>query len=89
MGIWSRLLSRLLAYQILNQDRSNKDDYSDQELLKQAHLELVCAHNMFARVLDEDMIDCAIFNINAAEKRYNYLIKRIKQTHYAGSDGCC
>ncbi|MGS0763079.1 DUF2508 family protein [Syntrophomonas curvata] len=83
MGIWSRLYSQFLAYRILGDDRPDKQDYSDKQLLKQAHLELMCAHNMFARMLDEDMVDCAIFSINAAEKRYNYLIKQIKQERYS------
>lgn len=79
MGRWSRLYSRLRYYRVLNNDDQDKADYSNQELLKQAHLELMCAHNLFTRVVDEDMVDCAIFSINAAEKRYNYLIKKIKQ----------
>lgn len=83
MKIWSRLYRQLLACRVLYDDRRDKADYSNQELLKQAHLELMCAHNMFARVLDEDMVDCAIFSINAAEKRYNYLIKKIKQERYS------
>mgnify|MGYP000852365251 FL=1 len=86
MKIWSRLYSQLLAYRILDDDSSNKTDYSDQQLLKQAHLELMWAHNMFARVVDQDMVDCAIFSINAAEKRYNYLIKKIKQEHDSRQD---
>jgi len=79
MGKWSRLCSLILAYRVVPDENRDRGDYSNQQLLKQAHMELMCAHNMFARVLDEEMVDCAIFSINAAEKRYNYLIRKIKQ----------
>lgn len=83
MRIWSRLYSCLQAYCCFNDDRLEKADLSDQDLLKQAHMELDCAYNMLSRVVDEEMVDCAIFSINAAEKRYNYLIKKIKIQHKA------
>lgn len=83
MGKWSRLCRLILAYPTVPGENRDREDYSDQQLLKQAHMELMCAHDMFARVLDEDMVDCAIFSINAAEKRYNYLIKKIKQENYS------
>jgi len=40
---------------------------------------------MFARVVEEEMVDCAIYSINAAEKRYNYLYKKIKHEYNAPS----
>jgi hypothetical protein len=85
MEIWSRLYSWLKTCRLLNENQLEDSDFSDRELLKEAHLELMCAHNMFARVVDEEMVDCAIFSINAAEKRYNYLYKKIKQEYNAPS----
>lgn len=81
MGIWSRLYSQLQTCGLLNEKQQENLDFSDRELLKEAYQELICAQNMFARVVDEEMIDCAIYSINAAEKRYNYLYKKIKQEH--------
>lgn len=85
MGIWSRLYSRLKTYRLLNENDQENIEFSDQELLKEAHQELICAYNMFARVVDEEMVDCAVYSINAAEKRYNYLYKKIKQEYNAPS----
>jgi hypothetical protein len=81
MGIWSRLYSWLKTCRLLNENVQENIEYSDQELLKTAHQELMWAYNMFARVVDEEMVDCAIYSINAAEKRYNYLYKKIKQEY--------
>ena len=85
MGIWSRLYSRLQTCGLLNERQQEDTDFSDRELLKEAHLELICAQNMFTRVVDEEMVDCAIYSIYAAEKRYNYLYKKIKQEHSSPS----
>ena len=82
MQIWSRLYSWLKTYHLLNGNQQKHVAFSDRELLKEAHQELMCAHNMFARVVDEEMVDCAIYNINAAEKHYNYLYKKILLCHY-------
>lgn len=55
----------------------------DEELLREAHRAVMEAHNLLTRVQDEDMIDCAIYNLKAAEKRYDYLLRRIKEQHRA------
>lgn len=85
MEIWSRLYSWFKTCRLFNENELENMEFSDQELLKEAHRELMCAHNMFARVVDEEMVDCAIYNINAAEKRYNYLYKKIKQEYNSES----
>jgi len=88
MQIWSRLYSWLKTYHLLNGNQQKHVAFSDRELLKEAHQELMCAHNMFARVVEEEMVDCAIYSINAAEKRYNYLYKKIKHEYNAPSYSC-
>lgn len=81
MGIWSRLYRWLKTCRLLNENKQENIEFSDRELLKEAHRELMCAYNMFARVVDDEMVDCAIYSINAAEKRYNYIYKKIKQEY--------
>lgn len=81
MEIWSRLYSWVKSCRLFNEKEQENIEFSDRELLKEAHRELMCAHNMFARVVDEEMVDCAIYSINAAEKRYNYIYKKIKQEY--------
>jgi len=52
---------------------------SDEELLQQAHRELLEAHSRFSMAEEAELIDCAIYSLKAAEMRYDYLIRRIKQ----------
>lgn len=52
---------------------------SDEELLRQAHRELMDAQSRFSGVEDPELIDSAIYALKAAEMRYDYLIRRIKQ----------
>lgn len=52
---------------------------SDEELLKEAHRELMDAQSRFSGAEDPELIDCAIYALKAAEMKYDYLIRRIKQ----------
>lgn len=36
------------------------------------------AKNIFENVINPDLIDYAIYNVDATEKRYTYLLKQIK-----------
>ena len=53
------------------------------QLLQEAREQLNEARNLFARVEDPDMVECAIYSLTAAEKRHNYLIKRFKEDKIA------
>ncbi len=55
------------------------DDYGQEQMLEIAKQELDSAYNLFARAEDPDMIEFAVYNLKAAEKRYDYLIKRARQ----------
>ncbi len=78
MGICSGWWSRACNYLFLRDEAVNRVKTSDEEFLKEAYQELIEAQNLFARVDDPDMIDYAIYTLKAAEKRYDFLLKRIK-----------
>ncbi len=46
--------------------------------VKEAHREWVHALANFNYPIEEDMVDYAIFHVNAAEKKYAYLIKKAR-----------
>jgi len=64
---------------VLKEDDESKKEVSLEDMLQDAHREVQEAENLFARVEDEEMIDYAILNLQAAEKRYNYLLKIMKE----------
>lgn len=67
------------AKQLLEFNRQQSETIiSDEDLLEEAHQELLEARNLFTYARDPEMIDYAIFHLNAAEQRYDYLIRRIK-----------
>lgn len=47
--------------------------------LREAHSDWLIAKLNFTLVYDNDLIDQAIYNIAAAEKRYQFLLKQAKQ----------
>ncbi len=66
-------------YLVLKEDDESKEEVSLEDMLQDAHREVQEAENLFARVKDEEMIDYAILNLQAAEKRYHYLLKTMKR----------
>lgn len=55
----------------------------EQELLKRQLSEtksaLDAAYSNFENVLEPDLIDCYIYELNAAQKRYKFLLNQVKQ----------
>ncbi len=49
------------------------------DLVEDAKCEWLAAKEYFETVSDPDLIDYAILSIEATEKRYNYLLKQVKQ----------
>ena len=39
------------------------------------------AENMFNYSDDPELVECAIFQMESARRRYNYMLKKIKQQH--------
>jgi len=51
----------------------------DRAMVKEAGDELRQAYQTLAQVDDQDMVDYAVFTLQAAEKRYGYLLKKLKE----------
>jgi len=78
VGIASKIWAKTKEY-ILMKDEPISNPYGAEELIAQAKQELDSAYNLFSRAEDPDMIECAVFHLKAAEKRYDFLIKQAKQ----------
>lgn len=79
MGICTSIFSRAYNFLLLKEELVENKAISDEEMLVQAREELAQAQNLFSRVEDPDMIDYAVLRLKAAEKRYDYLLKILKQ----------
>ena len=50
-----------------------------QEELEQSRFALEIAYSNFDNVTDPDLIDCYIYELNAAQLRYQFLLQRLKK----------
>ena len=53
-----------------------------EQLLKEIDSTVVALESVYSKfenVTEPDLIDCAIFELNAIQKRYHYLLKQIKE----------
>ncbi len=75
-NIWNKACSLFCLSE--NGQQQVNELMSDEVVLQQAYQELQQAQNWFANLDEPEMVDYAIFKIKAAEKHYDYLLKRIK-----------
>ncbi len=57
-------------------------DVDIRDLLIQTHsalMEWQAAQNFFQNAVEPDLIDCAIYNLEASRRRYLYLLDKVKQ----------
>jgi len=47
--------------------------------IKKTKLALESAYSNFENVIDPDLIDCCIYEVNAVQKRYKFLLKQAKE----------
>lgn len=57
-----------------------------EQLLKEINSTVVALESVYSKfenVTEPDLIDCTIFELNAIQKRYHYLLKQIKELEKA------
>lgn len=79
MGVYFKFINKAYDYVLFKDSGETKDNFSDYKLLMQAKAELDSAQNVFSAIDDPEMIDWAVFNLRAAEERYDILIKKMKR----------
>jgi len=60
-----------------------KQDEINKELLKEianTQKELESAYSNFENVVDPDLIDSCIYQVNAIQQRYKFLLKQVKKS---------
>ena len=82
MGLGAKLWSLVCDHMLLNDDIACSMDISNEAMLKEAYKEMMQAQNLFSRAEDTEMIDYAVINLIAAEKRYSYVLKQIRNSKH-------
>lgn len=66
--------------QILKRNSTEEKNYALLlDDLKRTKHDLDLAYSNFENVVDPDLIDCCIYQVNAAQLRYKFLLGRVKQ----------
>ncbi|MCG0275960.1 MAG: YaaL family protein [Thermosediminibacteraceae bacterium] len=72
--------SKLSSYLLEDQDSIVKPkELSLNDEVKKAHMELVSAEKYFQSVTDPDLVDHAIYTMEAARRKYIYLLKKARE----------
>lgn len=77
MTDWLTNQTRSLSQVFRSKDRNKYND--DYLALTEAHREWLAARDFFEQATDPDLIDYAILSLKAAEKRYVYLWKKMRE----------
>lgn len=59
-------------------DQRKKPDYDILEEIDRVKAQMDTAYSNFQNVVDPDLIDCYIYESNAAWKKYRFLLKQAK-----------
>jgi len=77
----TRIINRVVGFFIIGQAVEQKGcaprEFLDQ--VRDAHSEWCSALNRFNYCTEADIIDFAVYNLSAAEKRYTYFIKKARK----------
>lgn len=60
----------------------NKQENEDERLriqIQKTKIALESAYSNFQNVVEPDLIDCYIYEVNAVQKRYKYLLQKAKE----------
>ena len=66
----------LLFQKPLAKDRKNEELLKE---IEQVKMQMETAYHNFQNAMDPDLIDCYIFESNAAWKKYRFLLKQAKE----------
>ncbi len=71
-NFWSAIAAQVIPP---SSEQTGKKEIGLLESIEQAHKEWQMASGFFEHVTDPDLIDMAIYSMDAAEKKYVYLLK--------------
>lgn len=84
MWAWLKwLVGKGLTLMVIDEPETDTRQFSPEAMLEEAQGRLKSAYNRFSIVDDPDLIDSAIYNLKAEEKRFDYILKQIKYQRQA------
>ena len=70
-----------------NERKDEMEEWNDQRIVDEARREWEMAANLFEEVTDPELVDYAVYNLRAAEKKYIYHLNRLRTLPPRASSG--
>ena len=70
---------KLKKQRLMQQLRKNRIEERLRADLEATKRSLEAAQSNFQNVVDEELIDCCIYEVNAAQSRYAFLLRKLKE----------
>ncbi len=74
-SIWHNILNKWF---MADNPDINQISINDIDEIKQAVQEMATARTIYSEVNDPELVDWAVYSLTAAEKRYEYLLKKYR-----------
>lgn len=83
-----RAFIRLMRHLLYGNERKDEmQEWNDQRIVDEALREWEWATNLFQEVTDPELVDYAVYNLRAAEKKYVYHLNRLRSLPPRASSG--
>lgn len=79
MKTWSTIWNDIRKALIIKDPEELAKPPDEIRLIQIAGEEVAAARNIYSEIDDPDMVDWAVYKLTAAEKRYDYLLKKYRQ----------
>ncbi|NLN86608.1 MAG: DUF2508 family protein [Syntrophomonadaceae bacterium] len=80
MRIWSRIWDNICKNWFLaGEPETGQKQIDDLAEIQTAVEEMATARSIYSEVNDPELVDWAVYSLTAAEKRYDYLLKKYRQ----------
>lgn len=79
MKAWSTMWNGIRKPWIMTPAEEPGEPLDEIKLIQMAGEEVAAARNIYSEVEDPEMVDWAVYKLTAAEKRYDYLLKKYRQ----------
>jgi len=79
MKAWAAMWNGIRKSWIIRPVKEPSEPIDEIKLIQLAGEEVAAARNIYSEAGDPDMVDWAVYKLTAAEKRYDYLLKKYRQ----------
>lgn len=79
MKAWALLYEKVQKAWVITEDDASENFKDPKQIIKAAGEDVDAARNLFSRADDPEMVEWAVYNLTAAERRYDYLLKKYRQ----------